>query len=192
MSTEDIRKSWERFHQEALLAANYHMAPRRTVIASEKIRNPVLDRLLPSVLFLRVVSIFDEALEFYIDDRSIQWPPDKERNLNNRINVLDDNRILRDSATCHCIRERRNELAHEPDKFVQWSELYKCLDVVELELKNLGLLGDRPKYAWFASVTPFTDHSGEKLVTYSYGLKAIGGQTVMDATWIGTDPIPGG
>lgn len=189
MSAEDIRKSWERFHQEALLAANYHMAPRRTEIQSNKIPNPVLDRLLPSVLFLRIVSILDEALEFYIDDRNIQWPSNKKGDLNNKIDVLGDSRILKDKGECHRIRERRNELAHEAGKFVQWSELYDCLDVVELELKNLGLVGERPKYAWFAKVTPFTDDSGNKLVTYSYGLKAIGDFTVMEVTWTETDPL---
>lgn len=192
ISAGAIRKSWERFHQEALLATNYHMAPRRTEIQSNQIPNPVLDRLLPSVLFLRIVSILDEALEFCIDDRNIQWPHEKKRDLYNRINVLGDCGILRDRGKCHCIRERRNELAHEAGKFAQWSELYDCLDVAELELKNLGLVGDRPKYAWFATVTPFTDPSGGRLVTYSYGLKAISGLAVMDVTWTETDPLPDG
>ena len=66
------------------------------------------------------------------------------------------------------------------------------IDVVELELKSLGLVGARPKYAWFATVTPFTASSGGKLVTYSYGLKAIDGHTVIDATWTEADPLPGG
>lgn len=192
ISVEDIRKSWERLHQEALLATNYHMVPRRTEIQSNQIPNPVLDRLLPSVLFLRIVAIFDEALEFYIDDRNIQWPSNKKRDLYNRIIVLGDSGILKDRNECHRIRERRNELAHEAGKFVQLNELYSCLDVVELELKNLGLVGERPKYAWFATVTPFTDPSGERLVTYSYGLKAISGLTVMDVTWTEADPLPKG
>lgn len=191
-SAEDVRKSWERLHQEALLATNYHLAPRRTEIQSNQIPNPVLDRLLPSVLFLRIVSIFDEALEFYIDDRNIQWPSNKRRDLCNRINVLGDSGILKDKRECHRIRERRNELAHEADKFVQRNDLYSCLDVVELELKNLGLVGERPKYAWFATVTPFTDPSAGRLVTYSYGLKAISGLAVMDVTWTETDPLPDG
>lgn len=192
MSAEDIRKSWERFHQESLLASNYHMAPRRSQIQSDQIPNPVLDRLLPSMLFLRLVSIMDEALEFCIDERDIQWPSNKKWDLCNKIDVLGDSGILKDRGQCHRIRERRNQLAHEAGKFVQWSELFSCLDAVELELKNLGLVGERPKYDWFATMTPFTDTSGQRLVTYSYGLKAIGGLTVMDVTWTEADPLPGG
>lgn len=100
-SAEDIQKSWERLHREVLLATNYHMVPRRTEIQSNQIPNPVLDRLLPSVLFLRIVSIFDEALEFYIDDRNIQWPSNRKRDLCNRINVLGDSGILKDKGECH-------------------------------------------------------------------------------------------
>jgi|CXWL01.1.fsa_nt_gi hypothetical protein len=164
MSAEDILKSWERFHQEALLARNYHMAPRRTEIQNNQIPNPVLDRLLPSVLFLRMVSILDEALEFNIDERNIAWPTNKKRDLYNKIDILGDSGILRDKSQCHRIREKRNALAHDPGKFVEWSELYSHLDAVELELKNLGLVGERPRYAWFAAVTPFTSPSGQKLV----------------------------
>lgn len=117
--------------------------------------------------------------------------PIKKQGLYNKINVLGDSGILKDKSELHRVRERRNELAHEASMFVQWSELYDCLDVVELELKNLGLVGDRPKYAWFAKVTPFTAPSGERQVTYSYGLKSIGGLTVMDVTWTEADPLPG-
>lgn len=191
MSAQDIRKSWERFHQEALLASNYHMAPRRIQIQSDQIPNPVLDRLLPSMLFLRLVSIMDEALELYIDERNISWPPNKKRNLYNRIDVLGDSWILKDRGECHRIRERRNDLAHDAGKFVHWNELFSCLDAVEMELKTLGLVGERPKYAWFAKVTPFTDSSDRRLVTYSYGLKEPDGRTVMDATWTEADPLPG-
>lgn len=95
---------------------------------------------------------------------------------------------MKDKGGCHRVRERRNELAHEAGKFVQWSELYDCLDFVDLELKNLGLVGERLKYAWLAKVTPFTDDSGKKLVTYSYGLKAIGDLTVMEVSWTEMDP----
>lgn len=190
MSAEDILKSWERFHQEALLAANYHMAPRRTEIQSNQIPNPVLDRLLPSVLFLRMVSILDEALDFYIDEQNIQWPAKKKRDLYNKIDVLGDSVALKDRGQCHHIREKRNALAHNPGEFVQWSELYNHLNAIELELKNLRLVGDRPRYAWFAAVTPFTAPSGQKLVTYSYGLKKFDDRTVMDVTWTEEDSLP--
>ena len=92
---------------------------------------------------------------------------------------------------CHRIREKRNALAHDPGKFVEWSELYSHLDAVELELKNLGLVGERPRYVWFTAVTPFTSPSGQRLVTYSYGLKERGDRTVMDVTWTEEDSLPG-
>ena len=138
-----------------------------------------------------MVSIFDEALEFSIDKRNIQWPSNKKRDLCNKINVLGDSGILRDKDKCHSIRGKRNSLAHNPGEFVQWSELDSHLDAIDLELRNLGLVGDRPKYAWFATVTPFTGPSGQRLVTYSYGLKELGGRTVMDVTWTEEDSLPG-
>jgi hypothetical protein len=51
------------------------MVPRQTEIRNEDIPNPLLESILPSMLYLRVVSILDEALEFYLDDHAIPWPP---------------------------------------------------------------------------------------------------------------------
>jgi len=158
------------------------MVPRQTEIRNEDIPSPLLDSILPSMLYLRVVSILDEALEFYLDDHAIPWPPRTKKDFYHRIDVLADSGILKNKAECHRIREMRNKLAHETGEFTTWDALHKCVDSVELELQNLGFIGVRPKYAWYSTVSS-ESNSSDNNFTLSYGLMDLGGQKVIEVTW---------
>ena len=183
VSPQDIFESWNRFHQEALLAANYRMVPRPHEIRNDRIPNPLLDSLLPSILHLRVVSILDEALELYIDDNEIRWPPEKKRDLFNRITMLGEQGVLRDIAECNRIRDKRNKLAHEAGEFATWDDLHKCVDSVEVELRNLGYVSDRPRYSWYAETGVAEGSSDQSRITLSYGLRGLSGRSVVEVTW---------
>ena len=183
-SVEQIVNAWHRFHQEALLAQNYRMAPRAPgVITTDTTPNPVVERLLPSLLFVRVTSILDEALELYIDQNHVEWPTQKRKDFKNRIEVLADNSWLVSGSLCHSVRTKRNDLAHDPQCSATWDELYTCVDCVEDELKNLTLIGDRPRYSWFATCTARQDAPGQTIYTLSYGRRDLSGGIPFQVTW---------
>jgi hypothetical protein len=58
----EMQKAWTTFLMEAELANNYKMANVLTGIGGLSAPNPVLDLLLPSLLYVRLGSLIDEAL----------------------------------------------------------------------------------------------------------------------------------
>ncbi len=183
-SVQDIVNAWHRFHQEAILAENYRMAPRPPgVISRDPTPNPVVDRLLPSLLLVRVASILDEALEFYINENNVDWPTERKRDFYNRIDVLAENGLLVSKDSCHSVRRRRNDLAHDAQSAASWSELDTYVDKVEDELKGLSFVSDRPRYLWFATCTQKQGTATHPIYILSYGLRDLNGGTPFQVNW---------
>ena len=55
-----IQKAWNRFLQELELAKNYHMSYLLNGFGGT-FRNPLIDYLLPSLLYVKMVAILNEA-----------------------------------------------------------------------------------------------------------------------------------
>lgn len=144
----DIQESWNGFLQEVELAKHYHR-PYLLYGFGGTFRNPLLDHLLPSLLYVKMVTILDEALVFYISHRGLTVPNGYKKSLHGRIEYLNDQSLIENCVTLRGIRHLRNRLAHEVSVTTTWEKLSADLDTVENELQHLGFVGDRPDYEFF-------------------------------------------
>ena len=144
----DIQKAWNRLLQEVELAKNYHVSYLLTGFGGT-FRNPLLDYLLPSLLYVKMVAILDEALIFFISDRGLKVPKKYRGSLDGRIECLNDQSLIANYTSLHEVRELRNLLAHEVSETTTWDNLQADLGTVEDELQHLGFVGDRPKCEYF-------------------------------------------
>lgn len=170
---DDILKAWHRFLQEVELAKNYHM-PYLLNGLGGTFRNPLLDYLLPSLLYVKLAVILDEALMFFIDHRNFIVPKKYRESLHGRIEFLEDQRMIANCSALHDIRDRRNLLAHEVSATITWEDLDADLDTVENELQHLGFVGDRPDYKYFGerSVMKECDEPGIAFAQdFRFGIK---------------------
>lgn len=172
MSAE-IQQAWNRFLQEYELAKNYHM-PYLLNGFGGTFRNPLLDYLLPSLLYVKMVAILDEALHSFIGDRGLAVPKKYKNSLHGRIEYLNDQSLLENYAALHDIRDLRNLLAHEASETTTWDDLNVDIDIVENELRHLDFVGDRPDYKYFGERSKMRDcdESGIAFAQdYQFGIK---------------------
>ncbi len=141
-------EAWNRFLQDLELARNY---PLSIELPLGEVRNPILERLLPSYSFMRLVSLLDEALADFIEEKSLPFPTKVKQDLYNRVEFLSWEGYLTNAKALHDLRERRKSLAHQSDpEYVDWAYLNMALGTVEIALKHLGLVETRPVYEFFA------------------------------------------
>lgn len=183
-------RAWHRFLQDLELAKTYPAAYQLAAFMGGVPRNPILDRLLPWLLFVRLVSLLDEALGEHISSQKLpfQGKPD----LYHRLEYLKDRNLITNAAQLHALRERRRSLAHDslPNAVVDptglsWSDLSDAVDQVEAALQTLGLVGPRPCYAFFcerSSARPSADPRVAFGFDYSAGLKREG-KVVVEFQW---------
>ena len=108
--------------------------------ASAGIRLPVgttLDTLLPTAIYIALVSIIDESIEKYLQAK---YPEATHHNLNSRIECMATRFALIDPDRLHEVRKRRNSFAHDADVFASWVETDALFQIAEEELDHLGLL----------------------------------------------------
>lgn len=112
-------------------------------------------------------------------------PKGYKNSLYYRIKFLGGNGILKNAQDLQDIREKRNEVAHESSKYIRWQDLDDYVAKIEHELQNLGLVGSRPKYEFFAERSKMRESAkpGFSLAQdYCYGLK-INGRKVVEISW---------
>lgn len=108
-------------------------------------KNPLLERILPSLLQIKAATVLDEVLEAVLEQRSASPKDYGFRNdLNGRICTAAAIGIITSEAQLHAVRNRRNNVAHEFEQSVGWEDLE--VDVVEIQrcLESLGVVGPRP------------------------------------------------
>lgn len=117
------------------------------------VKGALLRALLPSLHYLAIVGSLDETLAEYINVNSIPWPEKRKKDLFNRVDVVGDSVPGLDSAALHRIRERRNQIAHEPETIasapVTWVELDSAIDLLLKTVQVLGLLHAVPDITAF-------------------------------------------
>ena len=171
----DYYKDYANFIQQLKFAENYHV-PYSLDNHNAIARNPILDNfVLPSLLYVRMVSLFDEGLKKYLNSNNLKPPKNLYRNdLNGRIDFLKDSNLLVKPDECHRIRLRRNDVAHKHDKNASWEEVGSDLPIIETELQKLGLIGERPNYEFYAERSQAKDSDDPEALfefEYSFGLK---------------------
>jgi len=77
------------------LAKNYKAVSVLATVGGLPAPNPLLDVLLPSLLYVRMSSALDEALEEYIDRSGLNFGKPYKNDFNGRICFLADNDRLR-------------------------------------------------------------------------------------------------
>jgi hypothetical protein len=179
----NIAKTWRRFLIEVELAKNY---PRPYLLYMMRThRNPLLEYLLPALLYIKMVSILDEALATHIDEHGLTMPKKYRNALQGRIDFLTDEHILHNSKALHDIREKRNALAHETTKQVDWDELESDLSEVQKTLEQLAFTDVRPQYEFFAERSAMKDSTEPGVLAtqdFSYGLKK-GDKVIAEVAW---------
>jgi len=180
-------ESWLRHLTDITFAKSRHMI----TVAEGVIPGPdyVGVTLLPSLLYVRTVSILDEALEEYANDRELSIPKKYHRSLGGRIEFLDSLGLLHTPQDLRDVKDRRNEIAHDSNKAASYDDLAQAVDIVEAALQHLNFVGPRPHAAAHAECMARATPNPGALIThdYTYGVKltsitglTINGQSVSE------------
>ncbi len=155
---------------------------------SSHIKGKYTNTLLPALHFIGVVSLMDEALGSVID-ATRGWPKKRKRDLYNKIKIVKGEFPSINESELHKIRERRNELSHEPLKAIKspvlWDELESAISCIGNTLMLLGAINSLPQieFFWKRDVEMFPDQlgpSGERLKYHYYvGARVNGDETVI-------------
>jgi hypothetical protein len=146
--------------------------------------NPLLETLLPALLYIRLASVLDEVLEAYIELHSLVPPRGYRPDLNGRITFLTDLGFLADSAALHSVREKRNDVAHQYGS-TTWSELDEGIRIVEQEATHMGFNVPMPEYEFVFEASELEGSDDPAIAfsrRYSYGLTE-GGKKVVEVSW---------
>ena len=171
--SEEILKAWHRLLQEVELAKNYHL-PYLLRGFGSTFRNPLLDFLLPSLLYVKMVAIFDEALIFLIDNRGLTPTKKYNKSFHGRLEFLNDQGFLLNHSVLIDVRDKRNLLAHEASAAVDWNKLDSDLQAVDAELQHLGLVDKRPDYKYFGERSKMRGDDDPRVAfaqDYRFGIK---------------------
>lgn len=180
--SEPIFNAWWKFLLEATLARQHQKVNFEHIQGSSP--NPILDSLLPSLLTLRAVTILDEAMQVYIEHHGPKPPKSYKPSFAGRIDYLSDQKRITNSADLHHLRERRNALAHEANAQTTWGDFDRDIDIVESALRELGCVGVRPLFDFYAQRVskPSTKLGVAIAFDLRYGLKE-NGEKVFEVSW---------
>lgn len=169
-----IAGAWRRFLIELALAQNYQLLQALDAMGAAP-RNPVLDDLLPSLLYVKAVAVLDAALKQLLLDKGLKVPKKPYgAGLKSRIDFLSDQAILPNSTVLHGIRESRNDVAHEFEGRTTWAELEQDVLAVQSVLENLGFVPLRPQFEPFAERSAGHESTDPQILLefdYRVGLK---------------------
>ena len=160
---------WERRLFQAIgLSRISQVIPQIPDVTPSPVKGVLLGTMLPALHYLPIVATLDDALAEYIDVNAIPWPNKTKRDLFNRINVVSGVVQTIDAGALQLIRQRRNEIAHEPDLIlsrpVSWAELEDAIGCICRAMRELNLIGEIPQIAAFYQRTPelFLDKLGPR------------------------------
>lgn len=148
-SNRSFADAWRVFLLEWELARHYHYSYLLYFMGRAH-RNPLLERLLPSLLYIKAVALLDDGLIEVIAIRGLVFPNEGyPANLRGRIEFLRDQGLLANASELHRIHDRRNALAHDKDAVCTWNELEQDSIKIESALQALGIVGARPKLDYY-------------------------------------------
>src|SRR5687768_8878804 len=112
--SNDIPSEWKWLREELEFARHYHEVYQDFAHDTIVPAHPFLEYLLPALLYLRAVSILDEALSAYITAKGLAMPKKYHKTLGGRIWFLSDRGLLSDPTVVSKVKDRRNKIGHEP------------------------------------------------------------------------------
>jgi hypothetical protein len=149
--------------------------------------NPVVERLLPSLLHVKAAAILDHALKAWATHQNISIPTGRPYgdSLYRRINYLADQGHLTDRTMLHDIRNLRNALAHQPAENVDWAALDRDIAAINATLQELQIVGPMPTWEIIAERSAMQAGAipdAVWTVNYSLAIKQDG-QTIAEIPW---------
>jgi hypothetical protein len=151
------------------------------------VKGALLGLMLPSLHLLTVVSVLDDGLSAYIEDKSVPWPPKTRRDLCNRIDVVARVVPTIPKARLHQIRELRNSIAHSlgppQDRTVTWAALDGAIADIAVAFVAMGVIDAVPGIVAYYERKPtlFLDDlgpSGERM-RHAHHIEARLNETVI-------------
>ncbi len=147
--------------------------------------NPIIDELLPALFLLRIVSVVDDAMGNYQSASAGPTSRAAPGSLYGRIESLRAAGILSGADDLNRLRERRNQVAHELQHSVKWSDIEYAVEVVHRALQELAFVTDRPSFEFYA-VREAAENSNEPGIMMTqrcyYGLKRDG-RKAIEVAW---------
>ena len=171
----------ETLYQSIAFARIAKIVPRVPDPLPSPVKGDLLNRMMPGVHLLTLVSVLDQALEDYVGEKRIAWPPKTKRDLFNRINVLADHVPALDTTRLHWLRELRNRIAHptgiSAHQSVTWSDIDVAIELATETMLALGLDECTRKVEAFFERTPtvYPDALGPngERIRYSHRIGAM-------------------
>ncbi|MCB0159099.1 MAG: hypothetical protein KDD83_13275 [Caldilineaceae bacterium] len=162
----DIQDAWFGFLQDVVLAKNYDGV--YVVDTGRKSPNPMLDEMLPSLLYIKAVAILDLALREFISVRGLKIPRKLGRDsLHTRLKFLNTQSLVVNYVVLKEVKDLRNLVAHQAREKISWGRLETDIGHIEEELIYLGFIGEVPAYEFFAERG--ADDSNEEIsVSFSH------------------------
>ncbi len=160
----DVSENWHNFLIDAELSKNYLIVS--TITGGDAVDNPVIERILPSLLHIKMTAILDETLIAYMSSNNITQPRNYRRDLNGRIEFFAYKGLILNDDDLHAIRSNRNDTAHKSQLYVSWDQLDKDITSVHSTLQHLGYVGNHSKLTVDA-VQEKAEPSNEPNKTYS-------------------------
>lgn len=179
----DSREAWRRTLLE--WEAVKHYAQPYALIIGWTFPNPLVEHLLPSVLLVKAVAVFDEAIEHYIDSVRGGLPAGYKATLDGRIRFLADQRLVTNGLQLHDVRILRNKVAHERQVQATWQELDSALAELETALLSMSLVDPRPKLEYFgerSGISLSTEPGVLGTRTFTVGVRE-NGTPAYEARW---------
>lgn len=161
-----MHKSAVAFYRIVALAKVAMIIPVIPDPQSSPVKGELLSLVLPSIYILALISVLDEALDDYIEDNALNWPPKTKRDLHNRIELVSRHLPTIDGSALHKARRVRNEVAHEVDGLVggkfSWDEVEECIDAISGAFTAMKVHSEMPEVSSFYERTPtlFLDEPG--------------------------------
>lgn len=140
----DVREEWSDFLIEVESAHNYPMV--NSITGGSRLPNPVLERILPTLLHVKATASFDRALEVWMVANGITLTSGYRADLNGRIRFLSDKGYLPNASSLHAVRAARNSFAHNPNSMAGWDELKTDIACIHGAMEHLKIVNSMPTF----------------------------------------------
>jgi hypothetical protein len=106
---------------------------------------PIVEAVLPGLIHARLGSILNEFLATYMANSKLSLPESMHPGLLDRVKFLGYSGHLLDPIALDRFTTGWAASVEQVEASCSWEELYEAIDLVESELKGLGLIGPRPQ-----------------------------------------------
>lgn len=122
------------------------------------VKGGLLGIILPRIHIINLVSILDETLQAYIDEKHVRWPTATKQNLSTRIKVVAGDNPRLNAKRLHELRDLRNSIAHSTEAIgegaVSWQKLEDTITIVVEAFRALELIRSTPEIGAFFEREP--------------------------------------